>query len=317
MEALAVNSRTEWMKNLPEHLHTEPISKIAIPGSHDSFSYYLTSSAGPNLTPALRRLSYILPSFIRNWSKTQQWTFTEQLMNGIRYFDLRVCLKNDQFYFVHGLLGDTVIHGLNEIKEFLDKYDKEIVLLDFNHFYSFDENFMCHEQFLTIIHQIFGKKLCTTIKLINECTFNHLWENKQQVILLYELHPDQQCQKHMDRVGHFFQICDSPWPNTANIDQLFIYLDKAMQKPRSSACINVVQGLVTPDGAMIRRSLFNSLESVARIVNQRLCEWIKQRKRDPSNVNGVNIVICDFVNLYDFSDIVIQLNYKNENINII
>lgn len=137
--------------------------------------------------------------------------FAEQLNLGIRYFDLRVCRTADQhlhkkspFTFTHGLLGHLVRDGLHEINNFLNKHSKEIVLLDFNHFYDFNEQ--CgHDQLIHLIHEIFGTKLCTTARTINQCTLNHLWSNKQQVILLYEKHADQ-CSAYMDRIGHFFQV---------------------------------------------------------------------------------------------------------------
>jgi GGDEF domain-containing protein len=130
---------------------------------------------------------------------------------GIRYFDLRVCRTTDKnlhskslFTFTHGLLGHLVRESLEEIKEFLNKYTKEIILLDFNHFYDFNDQ--CgHDQLIHLIHEVFGKKLCTTVRTINECTLNYLWNHEQQVILLYEQNADQ-CTAYMDRIGHFFKV---------------------------------------------------------------------------------------------------------------
>jgi GGDEF domain-containing protein len=130
---------------------------------------------------------------------------------GIRYFDLRVCRTIDKnlcskspFTFTHGLLGNLVRDCLEEINEFLNKHTKEIILLDFNHFYDFNNQYG-HDQLIHLIHEIFGKKLCTRARTINECTFNYLWNNKEQVILLYEQNADQ-CTAYMDRIGHFFQV---------------------------------------------------------------------------------------------------------------
>ena len=130
---------------------------------------------------------------------------------GIRYFDLRVCRTKDKhlhsrspFTFTHGLLGHLARDGLEEINEFLGKHPKEIVLLDFNHFYDFNEH--CgHDQLIHLIHEVFGKKLCTTARTIQECTLDYLWNHQQQVILLYEQNADQ-CTAYMDRIGHFFKV---------------------------------------------------------------------------------------------------------------
>lgn len=39
-------------------------------------------------------------------------------------------------------------------------------------------------------------------------------------------------------------------------------------------------------------------------------EWLSYRRRDPSLINGVNVVICDFAD-ESFTDTVILLNYKS------
>jgi hypothetical protein len=93
-------------------------------------------------------------------------------------------LKKSPFTFTHGLLGGLVRDGLEEINEFLNQFNKEIVLLDFNHFYDFNDQYG-HEQLIELIHEIFGRKICTTAQTIMKCTLKYLWTNQQQVILLY------------------------------------------------------------------------------------------------------------------------------------
>lgn len=302
------------MTNLPASLHNQPITRLAIPGTHDSFAFRFTTQAGPDLAPNLRRLRLVANPIIRRWSTTQNKNFTEQLNIGIRYFDLRVCpttdkgmMKKSLFTFTHGLVGDSVRHSLEEINQFLDAHSHEVVLLDFNHFYDFNDQ--CgHEQLIHLIHEVFGTKLCTTARTIEECTLSYLWDHHQQVILLYEQHADQ-CSAYMDRVGHFFKVCDSPWPNTPRVNDLFVFLDKKVATTRRTTCINVVQGQVTPDGAAIQSSPLSSLWACAIETNQRLIAWLALRQRDPSQVNGVNVVICDFADEL-FTNAVIMLNYK-------
>jgi hypothetical protein len=45
-------------------------------GTHDSFAFHLTSQAGPDLDPTLRRLRIFIQPIIKNWSITQNKTFT-------------------------------------------------------------------------------------------------------------------------------------------------------------------------------------------------------------------------------------------------
>lgn len=73
------------------------------------------------------------------WSRTQDASLLEQLSTGIRYFDLRVIhrCEDSLFYFVHGQYAKEVSEELFHIKSFLQDHPKEVVLLDFNHFYCF------------------------------------------------------------------------------------------------------------------------------------------------------------------------------------
>jgi hypothetical protein len=73
--------------------------------------------------------------------------------------------------------------------------------------------------------------------------------------------------------------------------------------------VNVVQGQITPDSSTIQNNPFSSLFTIAKQTNTRLIEWISHRQRDPSLINGVNVIICDFAD-QAFTDAVINLNYK-------
>jgi hypothetical protein len=73
--------------------------------------------------------------------------------------------------------------------------------------------------------------------------------------------------------------------------------------------VNVIQGQITPDSTSIQNNPFGSVCTNARETNQRLLEWLSHRTRDPSIINGINVVICDFAD-QTFADAVIMLNYR-------
>lgn len=104
-------------------------------------------------------------------------------------------------------------------------------------------------------------------------------------------------------------MCQSPWANTPRVEELFVFLDERVSVPRSTNCINVVQGQLTPDSSSIQSNPFSSLRTYARQTNRLLVEWVTHRQRDPSLANGVNVVICDFAD-QAFANAVIMLNYK-------
>ena len=78
---LAVETKhVEWMKNLSTELHDEPIAKLAIPGTHDSFTVQLSRHPGPDLDPNLKRIHFLISPIIKNWSITQNLTFTGKFL---------------------------------------------------------------------------------------------------------------------------------------------------------------------------------------------------------------------------------------------
>lgn len=174
------------MLESPSFLLKVIILWIFFPGSHDSFSYWVDekSPVGPDQATAIKRLAKIslVKKIMKKWSVTQNLTFKEQLEGGIRYFDLRVSSKpgeiGHEIYFIHGLFGIKVWDGLMEINTFLDQHPKEVVFLDFNHFYAMDDG---HHFFLiNRIRSAFGSKLCS-VECVEYVTLQYMWEKKHQV----------------------------------------------------------------------------------------------------------------------------------------
>uniref|UniRef100_A0A8C9R764 Si:dkey-152b24.7 n=1 Tax=Scleropages formosus TaxID=113540 RepID=A0A8C9R764_SCLFO len=96
----------EWMKNIRDDV---PISQITIPGSHDALA--------------------------RHWGafvKCQSWSFENQLMAGVRYFDLRVSDRpGNDLNLVHGIFIQFIKLGtvIEEAVYFLGKHPSETILI--------------------------------------------------------------------------------------------------------------------------------------------------------------------------------------------
>lgn len=139
---------------------------------------------GPDQTIAIKQLAKLsfVKKVMKKWSVTQNLTFREQLEGGIRYFDLRVSSKPDEagqeIYFIHGLFGIKVWDGLMEINTFLAHHPKEVIFLDFNHFYAMDHSH--HVYLISRILDVFGSRFCTK-DCVENVTLQNLWEKQQQV----------------------------------------------------------------------------------------------------------------------------------------
>lgn len=123
---------TDWMGDL---LHsqspyaTKPINQIMIPGSHDSGTYGMGTGA-----------------------RTQSLTIGEQLEIGIRYFDFRVRVKGDVYYFHHTVPSDNDLgsktddptkpgiperYAFKQMRDFLLAHPNEILILKYQNFSDF------------------------------------------------------------------------------------------------------------------------------------------------------------------------------------
>lgn len=106
---------TEWMSYISDDA---PVTRIAIPGSHDS---------GCSGMPW--------------YAETQDLNFAEQLARGVRYFDIRVNKKGGDLVIFHGPVNGTdYVELLYQIDEFMDAHPSEFLILDFSHFKNDSES---------------------------------------------------------------------------------------------------------------------------------------------------------------------------------
>lgn len=287
---------------------------IFLSGSHDSFSY--TIKPGSRISPDEPRLqcfencycfSSVIKRVIFHWTLTQSLTCTEQLDHGIRYFDFRIASQLGSLtpYIVHGMYGCNVFEVLKQLKEFLLKHDKEIILLDFQHFYNFTHEYHIH--FVNELWNMFGNLLCPFTSSEARMSLSNLWRSRYQVILFYRY-----------EFGNFTppsfvwpsRYIPNPWPETDNPLKLYRILEANYNKGRSPYYFYVTQGILTPDIKYILLRLYSTLKrSLAPKSHRVLQRWLKDKK---AGSGGINIVISDFVEMkpYEFASRVISLNYN-------
>lgn len=211
----------------------------------------------------------------------------------------------DDFFFCHGLYGVKTSHLLEEIKTFLDGHPKEVVLVDFNHFYCFDTTI--HERFTNLVISVFGDKLFAPPGGEDNkisCTLNDIWEDGKQVLAFYYMNNIT----HKDNVPFWTRsLMNSPWYNTPCVSKLVTCLDQFIDTYNKNT-FNVFQAILSP---YLKTVLFhpgNSLERyLADKCNPVVMDWLG--KVFTSRKRGVNIVICDFVASDGCPSAIVKLNY--------
>lgn len=241
------------------------------------------------------------------WSVTQSKSYTEQLDLGIRYFDLRTEKreKDSLYYFVHGFYGPKIFDCMKEINEFLDAHPKEVVLLDFNHFYTMED--ADHVTVVETVLKIFGKKICPRhTDLPVRLSLTDMWKNNWQVIMFYSIN---------DVVVQYKQLwpgsyIPSPWANTMDIKSLLQYLTKYYEKKYIT--FEVCQGVITPQTTTVITHPDGSIrKNCAEKLNSRFTSWLKGKVRGScveGEAGGINICIMDFVETCGYIQQVLALN---------
>ncbi len=231
---------------------------MCITGSHDSFTQSLDAhnDMGPDCSVSIKEMCKLFgtaaKSIVYRWSVTQSLSFRKQLQAGIRYFDFRICsssncTSSDGILFSHGLLGSKVEPCLRELNAFLEEHPKEIVLVDFNHFYCMSET--AHTILLHLVLDIFGSKICPYMQgneMQHNLTLASLWERRQQIIVFYQCDMGKTRPEFWPQTSIF-----APWGNTCDISKLMIFLEENYKKRQASQHSNsafyVCQGVLTPD----------------------------------------------------------------------
>ncbi|KKK81901.1 hypothetical protein LCGC14_2808770, partial [marine sediment metagenome] len=136
-------SQSKWMSDLSETLANRRLNHIVVPGSHDSGARLINWSINPSLGDTIYQKVYNLAQhckFVKNiiaaWTLTQELTVYDQLLLGIRNFDLRLACINDIFYLAHTYICDQFETVLSDIVNFLRDYPNEVIFLQFRSDYE-------------------------------------------------------------------------------------------------------------------------------------------------------------------------------------
>ena len=187
------------------------------------------------------------------------------------------------------------------MQNFLKSHPKEVLIVDFNHFYSFTD--AIHDEFRALVLKYFKSLLYPCDKATSiEISLNDMWEAEKQVIARYT------CSFVCDKESLFWpdKFIDTPWFNTDSVDKLITCLEGRFNT-LTNGVLNIYQAILTPQTSTIIFHVTSSLEKHLAVPgNARIKTWLEsvydQKK------TGVNIVICDFERLCDMVPCVLKLN---------
>ena len=110
-------SNENWMGILAMHDPTIKLRNIIIPGTHNSASCTISES-----------------KLLSSTARCQCLSITEQLLSGVRFFDLRCGKKGEKstdYGVVHGIMsGGSILQIFNEIISFAKSHPNEFIIVD-------------------------------------------------------------------------------------------------------------------------------------------------------------------------------------------
>lgn len=274
--------RENWMS----YFQNKSIHELVIPGSHDSFAYDF-KILGPNESGMPR----IANLFIKLWAKCQSKTIYEQLLMGIRYFDIRITKYNGEYYTIHSLIAIPVNQILHDILLFIDTFPTEKIILDFNHLYIDDV-----KEFEEYLKFQIGDKAVSN-------------NNDNIVAAIGTLDKPLFVFVDDDNTSFFnSDILNSFWHDTNDVN----LLTTSMSEESKEGLLRITQAILTPTQTDVLLGIFlffifpSSLKALTYKNKQRIYDYLEL------DIQNKNIIITDFVD-ENYVDLCIRENVRRAN----
>ena len=274
--------RENWMS----YFQNKSIHELVIPGSHDSLAYDF-KILGPNESGMPR----IANLFIKLWAKCQSKTIYEQLLMGIRYFDIRITKYNGEYYTIHSLIAIPVNQILHDILLFIDTFPTEKIILDFNHLYIDDV-----KEFEEYLKFQIGDKAVSN-------------NNDNIVAAIGTLDKPLFVFVDDDNTSFFnSDILKSFWHDTNDVN----LLTTSMSEESKEGLLRITQAILTPTQTDVLLGIFlffifpSSLKALTYKNKQRIYDYLEL------DIQNKNIIITDFVD-ENYVDLCIRENVRRAN----
>lgn len=254
-----------WMQKIDPKLQ---IRQLVLPGTHDSGTADLSSNSATtaDASSAIATAAVLAPSLIAGWSKSQSADIPAQLQRGTRYLDLRLCGGNDvdSVYTCHAMAGEKFTELVMKIRQFVQQYPSELVIMDMNHWYAApgaDENAMRNNVYQYLQEKL-GPMLAGRDHYNPGSSLGELQAARRTVIAAadrsmgYSYLWNSVNTSSIHQCGRSTDIC-SYWPESAQLAQQTDRLTQVLDTLRgqSRPYLFVVQTQLTPDVSTILKGM--------------------------------------------------------------
>ena len=260
-----------WMDSIE---NDTPLRRIAIPGSHDSGTVGMMSLA-----------------------ETQGASIKEQLLYGVRYFDIRVNGKGGKIF--HGPVNGVPFAPIaDDLRDFIKAHPSETLILDFQHFKNGGEKFVydtIKSNGLLDMAVTKSDKNMSDIDFINSLTLSDV---RGKVLVFF----GNSIANDYDTV--FLRNNDDCTRDGASLDSLYLgdehkkgsehFITSAL--PKYMAHIkDKNSGLLVLQGQLTAPNLMTSPLSLEVNHSDNMNKYTRAIKDNADDLKAVNIIMRDFV----------------------
>ncbi|KAF2879833.1 hypothetical protein ILUMI_26360 [Ignelater luminosus] len=265
------------------------LESIMIPGTHNSGSWIG------------------MPNLLKYYILNQDQEFWNQLVFGIRFFDIRVGYyendDNNKFWINHNFIPVTPLKPeLLSVLNFLKKTTTEVIILDFHQF-PIPEVFLerYHDELLEMLQELFGEYILPPqqFRKRQAIALEQIWKSGKRLIISYNSR--EQVRKKKWLWGGIYR----KWGNKNTPEGMYAYMNQVFNfhiHPKSLMCVLMAE----PTPAGLFDLIMNSLADLADGFNPTLNDWL----RDENRSVYVNIIAVDFFLSSDIINTAIETNQK-------
>lgn len=274
-----------WMWEIQNEISPLRFRELMIPGAHDSGSYeYYVGKVTDNI--------------VTRWATTQEDDFWEQLMYGIRHFDLRIAYYSEtpeKFWLNHSFVKIRPLSiAIESFKKFLNA-TREVLLLDIHGFpVGFTNRVERHVELIEYLTQELGEYMLSP-SVGYDVTMDAIWKSGKRVIVDYA-----------DSAGEnsdlLWPAIPQVWANTMDINVLKDYLQQYMDKDQTQIWSAMAELTPTAMDVLFTNS---SLRILAEEVNSNVTVWARDLWWQQANVIAV-----DFFMGTNIVDVSVESNLK-------
>ena len=213
-----------WMQTTLDN--SQRVVDVAMLGAHDAFTseMKITSRVDELSADSIMQgvPGFFLKGFIYRQSVTQVVGATDLLFAGVRYLDIRLTYDEGEWYTKHNYIASDFIPILSEIKDFLETFPGEFLILDFQHIHGLDYSSQTdYDVFYQMLEDSGILDYTYEVTNLSDLTYGQLTANgtEAKAILISKFEDSQ------GKIMYYNDSMRSEWANSDDFDQIMTFLE--------------------------------------------------------------------------------------------